>query len=53
MLAHLGFFVHFFCESKNNLQLWDLIKTHCRTFYNKKFDMKTMIFKKMDEVKKV
>jgi hypothetical protein len=53
MLANLGFFVHFFFESPNNLQLWDLIKTHRRTLNNKKFDMETMIFKKMDELKKV
>jgi hypothetical protein len=32
---------------------FDLIKNHRGTSYNKKFDMKTTIFLKMDEIKKV
>jgi hypothetical protein len=47
ILAHLGFFIHFFYESPNNLPLWDFIKTHRGASHNQKFDMKTMIFLKM------
>jgi hypothetical protein len=35
ILAHLGFFIHFFSDIPNSLPLWDLIKTHRGTSNNK------------------
>jgi hypothetical protein len=45
-LGALGFFIHFFYDSPNNLLVWDLKKTPRRTSNNEKFDMKTMVFQK-------
>jgi hypothetical protein len=45
ILAHLGFFIHLFYDSPNNLPLWYRMKTHRGISKNRKFDMKTMIKK--------